>query len=68
VFSILQRKVVKPADFADLHALAQRLGAFEPRYKATATPLDWRFGRAELDELLHRVDTHRPADSRPFAA
>jgi DDE superfamily endonuclease len=27
VFSVIQRKVVKPADFADLDALAQRLTA-----------------------------------------
>jgi len=68
VFSIIQRKVIKPADFADLHALAKRLGEFEPRYNVTATPFDWRFGRTELTELLHRIDAHRPADSSPLAA
>ena len=29
VFSVVQRKVVQPADFADLAALADRLGRFE---------------------------------------
>jgi transposase len=58
VFSIIQRKVIKPADFADLDALAARLTTFEPRYNATATPFDWRFGRAELTDLLRRIDTH----------
>ena len=29
VFSIIQRKVINPADFADLDALADRLGRFE---------------------------------------
>jgi transposase len=48
VFSIIGRKVIHPADFADLDALATRLTDFEPRFNATATPFDWRFGRAEL--------------------
>ena len=56
VFSVIQRKVIRPADFADLDALAQRLSDFEPRYNATATPFDWRFGRADLDDLLRRLD------------
>lgn len=60
VFSIIQRKVIKPADFADLDALAARLRAFEPRYNATATPFDWRFGRTQLTDLLHRIDAHHP--------
>ena len=63
VFSIIQRKVIKPADFADLDALTARLTAFEPRYNATATPFDWRFTRADLAALLDRIDTHRPADT-----
>ena len=61
VFSVIQRKVIKPADFADLDALAARLTAFEPRYNATASPFDWRFTRADLDDLLRRIDAHRPA-------
>jgi len=61
VFSVIQRKVVAPADFADLDALAERLTAFEPRYSATATPFDWRFTRADLHDMLRLVDVHRPA-------
>ncbi|HET9104551.1 MAG TPA: IS630 family transposase [Solirubrobacteraceae bacterium] len=68
VFSIIQRKVIKPADFADLDALAARLGAFEPRFNATATPFDWRFGRRELDDLLHRIDAHQTSEKIPLAA
>lgn len=69
VFSIVGRKVIKPADFADLAALAERLTAFEPRFNATATPFDWRFGRAELADLLRRIDAHRAAvDISPLAA
>ena len=41
VFSVIQRKVIKPADFADLAALADRLCRFEVRYNAMARPFDW---------------------------
>ncbi len=68
VFSILTRKALRPADFADLDALATRLTAFAPRFNATATPFDWRFGRAELADLCRRLDAHRPAGARPLAA
>jgi transposase len=57
VFSIIQRKVIKPADFADLDALADRLRRFEDRYNETATRFDWRFTTADLTVMLERVDT-----------
>lgn len=63
VFSVIQRKVVKPADFADLDALAERLLAFQARYNLTATPFDWRFTRADLTDLLARLDAHEQARS-----
>jgi hypothetical protein len=59
VFSVIQRKIIKPAGFADLDALAQRLTDFEPRYNRAATPFDWRFTRADLTDLLRRIDAHR---------
>ena len=62
VFSVIQRKVIKPNDFADLDALSLRLTAFEPRYNATATPFDWRFTHADLTAMLLRIDAHRPTD------
>jgi len=58
VFSVIERKVIKPADFADLDVLAQRLTAFEPRYNAAAKPFDWRFTRADLGDLLRRIEAH----------
>ena len=70
VFSVIQRKVIKPSDFADLAALSLRLTAFEPRYNATATPFDWRFTRADLTAMLSRIDAHRlaePACAAPAA-
>lgn len=68
VFSIIGRKVIKPADFADLDALAARLTAFEPRFNATATPFDWRFGRRELTDLCRRIDARQNTTRTPLAA
>ncbi len=57
-FSIVQRKVLNPNDFADLDEVRQRLAAFEQRYNALAKPFDWTFGRADLDKLLARLEDH----------
>ena len=61
-FSVVQRKVVSPNDFADLAEVQQRLADFEKRYNATATPFDWNFTADDLDGLLARLDQH---DERP---
>ena len=68
VFSVIQRKVIKPADFADLAELADRLERFEDRYNATATPFDWRFSTADLAALLQRVETNQPERPVQLAA
>lgn len=60
VFSVIQRKVIRPADFADLAALKDRLERFEDRYNQTAQPFDWHFTRTDLAAMLERLDTHRP--------
>lgn len=57
-FSIVQRKVIKPANFTDLLALEQRLLEFEIRYNATASPFDWRFTKTDLNAYLERLATH----------
>ena len=63
VFSIIQRKVIKPVDFADLAALGDRLERFADRYNQTAHPFDWRFTTADLAAMLERVDVHRHDES-----
>jgi transposase len=68
VFSIIQRKVLKPADFADLDALAEMLIAFEQRYNATAKPFDWTFSRSDLMALCRRIDAHRATGAPDLAA
>ena len=64
-FSIVQRKVLTPNEFATLAALEHYLLAFQARYQATATPFRWTFTRAHLHQLLARLaatpDAGRPA-------
>jgi hypothetical protein len=57
-FSILQRKVVTPNDFTDLDQVQDRLTAFEHHYNQTARPFKWKFTRADLTELLARIEQH----------
>lgn len=59
-FSIVQRKVIKPANFADLDTLEQRLLAFEARYNATASPFNWRYTKDDLNTHLNRLAAHEP--------
>jgi hypothetical protein len=55
-FSIVQRKVLTPNDFADLDTLAEQLLAFGRRYEQIATPFEWKFTRADLECLAQRLD------------
>jgi len=57
-FSLVQRKVIKPANFSDLNDLEQRLLGFEKRDNATARPFDWRYTKADLNAYLERLATH----------
>ncbi|HEV8274668.1 MAG TPA: transposase, partial [Streptosporangiaceae bacterium] len=67
-FSILQRKALTPNDFTDLGQIRDRLTAFETRYNAIARPFSWNFTRTDLDDLLHRIDTHDKAQPHALAA
>ena len=62
-FSVVQRKVVSPNDFTDLHEVEQRLTDFEKRYNATATPFRWTFTRDDLHDLLARISQHEQQDA-----
>ena len=64
VFSIIQRKVIKPADFADLDALADRLVRFTDRYNETAAPFDWRFTTSDLRAMCQRIDATGDSEER----
>ena len=64
-FSIIQRKVVSPNDFASLEQLSETLLAFVDRYNATAKPFSWKYTAADLKDLLHRIGQHQqPATAR----
>jgi hypothetical protein len=47
---------VTPNDFPDLDTLEQQLLAFCRRYEQIATPFEWKFSRADLDRLAHKLD------------
>jgi len=63
-FSIVQRKVLTPNDFASLPAVAEPLLAFERYYETLATPFQWTFSRADLTTLLQKLTPDRPAALR----
>jgi transposase len=67
-FSIVERKVLTPNDFADLDKIRQRLAGFETRYDATAKPFKWKFTPADLDDLLARIAQHELSDPAPQKA
>ena len=54
-FSIVQRKVLTPNDFASLDELAERLLDFQTYWESTATPFEWKFSKADLANLLNRL-------------
>jgi len=55
-FSILQRKVLTPNDFADQQALRECLERFEERYNATAKPFQWTFTREKLNQFIRHLE------------
>ncbi len=61
-FSIVQRTVLTPNDFADLAAVEQRLLAFEALYNDTARPFAWRFTRAMLEDRLAQLPELPPVE------
>ncbi len=62
-FSIVQRKLLTPNDFANLAALRDQLMRFQQRYQQSAKPFDWTFTRSDLDALLEKLkqNSHRLA-------
>lgn len=55
-FSIVQRKVLTPNDFASLAAVEDRLLRFQAHYEQTAQPFEWNFTRQDLMTLLARLE------------
>jgi hypothetical protein len=54
-FSVVQRKVLTPNDFLFLNSLEQRLLDFQKYYEKIAKPFQWKFTKANLDEMLNNL-------------
>jgi transposase len=73
IFSVIQKKVVTPNDFASLGQLSATLLGFVDRYNQTARPFSWKFTAGDLHDLMERISRHEqhhhPGDeSLPEAA
>jgi hypothetical protein len=55
-FSIVQRKVLTPNDFASLEEVEKRLLGFQQRYEEIAQPFEWRFTRKDLEGLMRKIE------------
>jgi hypothetical protein len=54
-FSIIQRKVLTPNNFATLAELKDRLLHVQTYYEAAAKPFQWKFTRRDLARLLLKL-------------
>lgn len=59
-FSVIQRKVLTPNDFASLQEVQERLLGFQERYEQAAKPFEWKFTRADLSLLINRLNQPTP--------
>jgi hypothetical protein len=57
-FSLVQRKVLTPNDFADLAEVEQRLRLYEELTNRSPRPFEWKFDRAKLKAFLKRLAAH----------
>lgn len=64
-FSVVQRKVLTPNDFASLAEVSERLMAFQTLYEKASQPFEWKFTRHDLQTLLEKLKQN---PSLPLAA
>jgi hypothetical protein len=57
-FSIIQRKVLTPNDFANLDAVRLRLRLYEELSNRRPKPFAWKFTRQDLADWLKRASPH----------
>ena len=57
-FSIIQRKVLTPNDFATLDAVHARLALYEELSNRTPRPFAWKFTRQDMLDWLKRASPH----------
>jgi hypothetical protein len=58
-FSIIQRKVLTPNDFASLEEVEQRLRLYEELSNRVPRPFQWKFDRAALRTFLQKLEAKR---------
>ena len=58
-FSIIQRKVLTPNDFASLEEVEQRLRLYEELSNRELRPFQWKFDRAALQTFLAKLEAKR---------
>jgi hypothetical protein len=68
VFSIVQKKVISPNDFATTAQLAATLLAFIDRYNHSARPFNWKFTATDLARLLQQISARPEPANLPQAA
>jgi transposase len=56
-FSILQRKVLTPANTSSIEQLSDAILGFQARYQMMAKPFEWKFTRTDLAKLLDRLSS-----------
>jgi hypothetical protein len=66
-FSLVQRKVLTPNDFASLAEVEQRLRLYEELCNQQPCPFQWKFTREKLIQFLDRLEARRAAQSQPQA-
>jgi hypothetical protein len=54
-FSVVQRKLLTPNDFANLTSLRGQLMWFQQHYQRSAKPFECTFTRSDLDALLEKL-------------
>ena len=58
-FSLVQRKVLTPNDFASLAEVERRLRLYEELSNQRPCPFNWKFDRAKLIQFLERIEANR---------
>jgi transposase len=66
-FSIIQKKVISPNDFASTSQLAATLLAFTGRYNQTARPFNWKYTAADLARTLERISARQEPAQEPLS-
>jgi DDE superfamily endonuclease len=62
-FSLVQRKVLTPNDFASLAEVEKRLHLYEELTNRNPRPFDWKFDRKKLMDFLRRLEVRRAAEA-----